>query len=129
MGPVGCGGGCVGGARGLGVEGWRAWLAAAAAAAAAAFAWMLAEVCWARDASRGGPLGCGVVAVVEAVSMCCCVELIHRARMGSRKVGGRRDAECRSSRAERKSDLLIVRAGWGVWQPGMTACSWPSRLG
>lgn len=87
--------------------GCSAWLAAVAAAAA--LAWMLAEVCWLRDASREPPLFGGVVAVVAAVSMCCCVELIHRARMGSRKVGGRRDTEGRSSRAERKSDLLIMR--------------------
>lgn len=96
--------------------GWRWRAAAAAAAAADVLAWMAAEVCWARGASRGAPLGVVggggvVVAVVEAVSMCWCVELIHRARMGSRKVGGRRDAECRSSRAERKSDLLIAAAG------------------
>lgn len=71
---------------------------------------MLAEVCWLRDASRGAPLFGGVVAVVAAVSMCCCVELIHRARTGSRKVGGRRDMEGLSSRAERKSDLLIATA-------------------
>lgn len=94
--------------RGLGVLGCSGCLAVAAAAAASA--WMVDEVCWVRDASRGAPLCGGVVAVVEAVSMCCCVELIHRARMGSRKVGGRRDAECRSSRAERKSDLLIATA-------------------
>lgn len=98
--------------RGLGVLGCSVWLAAAVAVAAAAavLAWMLAEVCWLRDASRGAPLFGGVVAVVAAVSMCCCVELIHRARMGSRKVGGRRDTEDRSSRAERNSDLLIVTA-------------------
>lgn len=124
MGPVGCGGGCVGGARGLGALGWwwcrAAWPAddgavVAAATAAAVLAWMAAEVCWARGASRGAPLGAvvgggGVVAVVEAVSMCWCVKLIHRARMGSRKADGRRDAEGRSSRAERKSDLLIAAA-------------------
>lgn len=94
----------------MGVLGCRVWLAAVA------WAWIMAEVFWARDASKGAPLGGGsvvVVAVDAAVSMCCCVELIHRARMGSRKVGGRRDTVCRRSRAERNIDLLIVMAGWG----------------
>lgn len=100
----------MGGARGLGVFECTAWRAAAVAAAAAALAWIVAEVCWVRDASRGEPLDGGVVAVVEADSMCWCVELIHRARMGSRKVGGRRDAGFRSSSAERRSGLLIATA-------------------
>ena len=75
---------------------------------AAVLAWMPAEVCCDREDSRD----CGVVGVVEAVvvlgSMCCGVELIHRARMGRRKDGGRRVMGLRSSSAERRSDLLMV---------------------
>jgi hypothetical protein len=110
MGPVGRGGGCVGGARGLGVLGFRTWLATVAWEGA------VSEVLWLRDVSKGVTLGPGVggvgVDVDAAVSMCCCDELIHRKRMGNRKVGGSRDTGCRSSRAMRNIDLLIVTAGW-----------------
>lgn len=60
-----------------------------------------------------GAVGCGGGGggVVGRVSMCCCVEPIHRARVGSRKGGGRRDTGSRSPKAERRMDLLIVTAG------------------
>lgn len=125
----------MGGARDLGVLGCSVWLAAVA------LAWIVAEGLWEGDASEEGPLGggdgggvCAIVAVVAAVSMCCCVELMHRARMGSRNVGGRRDTGCRSSRAERKINLLIATASRGCGDRdrlparGVSRSSWIEKL-
>lgn len=150
IGPLGAGGGELGGMRGVldcgaaPATGARemcrglpfCWIgvaavgsAAASAAAAVAevsvdavdLAWMVAEVCCARDALRDGDSGGAALAgdgsVVDEV-----VAESHRERLGRRKVGGRRVMGLRSSSAVRKSDLLILEAvghGEGArdWRP------------
>lgn len=125
MGPFVWGaGGAVGGALDLGVLGWCAVDVAAAVGrdddvvvvvVVFAAAWMFAVVCCDREVSRECGVAVaavgGMVVVVVLGSTCCGVELIHRARIGRRKVGGRRVMGLRSSRAERRSDLLIVEMG------------------
>lgn len=127
MGPLDSGaGGVLGGALDRGVLGWWRWCGAVGVAAAVAvvsvgevvvvvvvavavLACMSAEVCCDRDASRDG----GGAVVLGSMGDCV-VELSHRARMGRRKVGGRRVMGLRSSRAERRSDLLMVAMGSGI---------------
>lgn len=80
-----------------------------AAVAVVGLAWMDAEVCWVRDALRddggGAAVGdCSVVVVVVVES--------QRARLGRRKVGGRRVIGLRSSSAVRRRDLLIFLKGF-----------------
>lgn len=147
IGPLGGGGGEVGGMRGVldcgaaPATGARemcrglpfCWTGSAAEDSAAAevavdavgLAWMVAEVCCAGDALRdggGGGAALAVPVVDEVVES-------HRERLGRRKLGGRRVMGLRSSSAVRRSDLLILRAvegGEGArnWRP----LSWDVEL-